>query len=179
MTIEVTGSGSSPSSSLTTTSKDKDKEKDKLQGLFSTFLNTPGAAGVEEDAESAGTQAKDEFLAFVNLSPAEKMRYSYLASKGLDEASLAALPADEREKIEAEIREMIKAQFEENTTGTPIAAATATTTATATAGQAVIALQEKAPSVDVNKSLLAYTSNPTAAEVADEPAEREQHSLLS
>ncbi|WP_237703801.1 hypothetical protein [Rhodospirillum rubrum] len=175
---------------MTTSSKDKDKEKDKVQGLFSTFLNSPGAAGVEEDAESEGTKAKNEFLAFVNLSPAEKMRYSLLAAKGLDEASLAALPADEREKIEAEIREMIKAQFEEKTNGTPIAAATATTTATATAttaataatataGQAVIALQEKAASVDVNKSLLAYTSNPTAAEVADEPAERERHSLLS
>jgi hypothetical protein len=51
---------------------------------------------------------QDQLLALLNMTPAERIRFAYLQSKGLTEEQLANLPPEEREKIEAEIKEELK-----------------------------------------------------------------------
>jgi hypothetical protein len=64
-----------------------------------------GSAGL---AAVAKPSAKDEFLKWAQMTPGERMRANMLSSMGLDEAKLAAMSEEEREKIEAQIREMIE-----------------------------------------------------------------------
>ncbi|WP_052063426.1 hypothetical protein [Nitrincola sp. A-D6] len=51
---------------------------------------------------------RDQLLALLDMTPAERIRYAYLQSKGITEEQLASLPPEEREKIEAEIKEELK-----------------------------------------------------------------------
>jgi len=59
---------------------------------------------LQEERESV----RDQLLALLDMTPAERIRFAYLQSKGLTEEQLAALPPEEREKIEAEIQEELK-----------------------------------------------------------------------
>jgi hypothetical protein len=54
----------------------------------------------------------DEFMDWSKMSLAEKIRAQILASKDMTEADLAAMDADARAAIEAEIKEAIKRQLE-------------------------------------------------------------------
>lgn len=54
----------------------------------------------------------DEFMDWSKMSLAEKIRAQILADKDLTEADLAAMDADARAAIEAEIKEAIKRQLE-------------------------------------------------------------------
>lgn len=58
--------------------------------------------------------AKDEFLAWAKMTPGERMRANMLSSMGLDENKLAAMSEEEREKIEAKIKEMIEVKVRED-----------------------------------------------------------------
>lgn len=60
------------------------------------------------------TNAADEFLKIAKMSPVERIRYSYLKSKGLDEKSLAELPAEQRKAIEEEIKKLIKMKLHQD-----------------------------------------------------------------
>ena len=79
----------------------------------------------EEDdmAEGLAKSAKEEFLDFANMSPAEKYRAMFLAEMGLTEEDLAKMPQKERREIEDLLRERIKAKLKEDSekqTGMPI-----------------------------------------------------------
>ncbi|GAB2593387.1 hypothetical protein [Nitrincola alkalisediminis] len=65
---------------------------------------------VEDEATSQKQReaVRDQLLALLGMTPAERIRFAYLQSKGLTEEQLAALPPEEREKIEAEIQEELK-----------------------------------------------------------------------
>lgn len=54
---------------------------------------------------------ESEFLKWAKMNPIERLRAAILESKGLDENSLKAMPAEEREAIEKEIREAIEEKF--------------------------------------------------------------------
>lgn len=71
--------------------------------LFSTTGN--------DDVQAANEAVAREFLKWAQMSPEEKLRAQILKSKDLDEESLAALPPEERDAIEAEIREAVKQAF--------------------------------------------------------------------
>jgi len=58
------------------------------------------------------TSAKDEFLKYAAMSPAEKMRANMLASLGVTEEELKAMSPEERAKIEQKLKDMIKQQVE-------------------------------------------------------------------
>lgn len=66
------------------------------------------------DALSAGPakSAKDEFMDYAKLTPAQKMRAAMLARMGLTEDQVKAMGSDERQKIEDQLKAQIKEQVE-------------------------------------------------------------------
>ncbi|WP_419320533.1 hypothetical protein ACN2C7_06245 [Caulobacter sp. ErkDOM-E] len=69
---------------------------------------TPGPTkGVDA---SGPKSAKDEFLDFAKLTPAQKMRVAILSKLGVTENELKAMDTKERQKIEDQIKDMIKQQ---------------------------------------------------------------------
>lgn len=82
---------------------------------LSTYINSDVQPFKEkeknEEAEVKEAVVKttaEEFLEFARMNPAERIRAAYLKEKGLTEEDLAAMPKEEREKIEEEIRELIE-----------------------------------------------------------------------
>jgi hypothetical protein len=70
------------------------------------------------DEESLTSDAVEAFRRFAKAAqdgPAALMREQYLASKGLTEDDVAAMPLEERKKLEEEIAEFIKNKMEEET----------------------------------------------------------------
>lgn len=61
----------------------------------------------EENILAQKTTA-EEFLEFAQMNPAERMRAAYLKDNNMSEEELAAMPKEERDKIEEEIRQMIE-----------------------------------------------------------------------
>lgn len=57
----------------------------------------------------------DEFRAYAQMTPAEKMRAAILGSMGLSEDDLKAMDPKERAKIEEKIKTMIKQKVEDST----------------------------------------------------------------
>ncbi|EJL34421.1 hypothetical protein PMI01_01629 [Caulobacter sp. AP07] len=54
--------------------------------------------------------AKDEFLDYAKMTPAEKMRAAMLKRMGLTEDDVKAMSADERQRLEDQIKQQIKEQ---------------------------------------------------------------------
>ncbi|WP_421871655.1 hypothetical protein [Pararhizobium sp.] len=94
----ISAGGSSPSSSLS--SALWLSMADKLEGDTSAVSEAPK------------DNPADEFLDWSNMSLAEKIRAQLLAGKDLTEDDLAAMDADARAAIEAEIKDAIKRQLE-------------------------------------------------------------------
>lgn len=104
----------------------------------------------QTDDTTEGDAAKQEFLDFMAMDPEARMRAQMLGGMGLTEEQLAAMPADERQKIEDRIHEMIVAKVQEETEEkvaesanaqiqaqtAPVAAQAATKTADAKPGDA-------------------------------------------
>ncbi|WP_417585435.1 hypothetical protein [Nitrincola sp.] len=66
------------------------------------------SSATELTAEQQREAVRDQLLALLDMTPAERIRFAYLQSKGLTEEQLASLPPEEREKIEAEIKEELE-----------------------------------------------------------------------
>lgn len=63
---------------------------------------------VPKSTKSTGsTSSLDEFRKYMEMSPAEKIRYGVLNELGITEEQLAALPPEQREAMEKKIAEMI------------------------------------------------------------------------
>lgn len=56
--------------------------------------------------------AKDEFLKFQAMTPAQKMRAMMLAKLGVTEEELKAMSPEERAKVEQKLKDMIKQQVQ-------------------------------------------------------------------
>jgi hypothetical protein len=54
------------------------------------------------------SKVEKEFLDFARMTPAEKIRYSYLKAHGLTEEGLQGMDPDERARIEEKIRKEIE-----------------------------------------------------------------------
>lgn len=76
--------------------------------------------------EPSDKSVVDEFLDFTEMSWKEKVRAMILKTMGLKEEDLAAMSAENREKIEAKIKEKIEEQIEKKTGMTLTRAAIAT-----------------------------------------------------
>ena len=83
-----------------------------FDSLLSSAVSHEDRAAEEKQAAAerleSGKAAQEEFLKYAKMSPVERIRYDYLKSQGLDEESLAALPAELRKAIEEEIKKLIK-----------------------------------------------------------------------
>lgn len=65
------------------------------------------------DKVAPENSAKEEFLAYVEMTPAERMRATILEQMGMSEDQLASLDEETRRKIEEKIEEMIREKMEE------------------------------------------------------------------
>lgn len=66
------------------------------------------AASGEKASASKKESAAEAFLKFAKMTPEQKIRAMFLASEGLTEEELAALPPKERQKIEDKIEKKIE-----------------------------------------------------------------------
>jgi len=89
-----------------------------LASLAGATLSKINAVTAPKSAEAASgpmaavpeKSAKDEFLDYAKLTPAQKMRASMLAKLGVTEEQLKAMDPKERQKIEDQLKEMVKEQ---------------------------------------------------------------------
>jgi len=66
---------------------------------------------VESAKVAQGEETKIEFLKFAKMSPAERIRAAYLKDHDLTEDMLTKLPKEERDKIEEEIKKLMKTKL--------------------------------------------------------------------
>lgn len=76
------------------------------------FRNLPGTGQAAARPAAGEDPTVKEFMDYVNMTPAQKMRASYLSGMGLTEDDLAKMSAEERQKVEDKIKQMIKAELE-------------------------------------------------------------------
>ncbi len=75
-----------------------------------TDSSIKGAAAKKTvDASAVKTEsATDEFLKWAKMNPVERLRAQYLKDHNLTEEKLAAMPTEERQKIEDDIKKQIE-----------------------------------------------------------------------
>lgn len=81
-----------------------------MQVSGSLFAPSATAGGASRGI--ASSSAEEQFLTFARKTPAEQMREKILASMGLTDEDVRAMAPKQREQVEAKIKEMIKAQIE-------------------------------------------------------------------
>lgn len=62
---------------------------------------------VPKSTKSTGSTTLDEFKKYMEMTPAEKVRYGVLNQLGITEEQLAAMPPEQREAMEKKIADMI------------------------------------------------------------------------
>ena len=77
-----------------------------------TASKTPTASSALGMTAAPDKTAKDEFLDYAKLTPAQKMRAAILAKMGLKEEDLKGMDSEARKKIEDQIKQQIKAQID-------------------------------------------------------------------
>lgn len=77
-----------------------------VTGSYQTGLTASPNSPVGE------TSAKDEFLKYQSMTPAQKMRAMMLAKLGLTEEEVKAMSPEDRKKVEEKLKAMIKQQVE-------------------------------------------------------------------
>ncbi|MET3664526.1 hypothetical protein [Caulobacter sp. 1776] len=71
-----------------------------------------GAYGGVSASPLGEPSAKDEFLKFQAMTPAQKMRALMLAKLGVTEEQLKAMTPEDRKKVEDKLKDMIKQQVQ-------------------------------------------------------------------
>lgn len=84
----------------------------RIENLFASSngqaaKKTPIAAQEKTEVAKEPTAA-EEFLKWSKMNPVERIRAQYLKDNDLTEEELASMPAEERAKIEDEIRKLIE-----------------------------------------------------------------------
>ena len=74
--------------------------------------NAADATSASGVSAAPAKTAKDEFLDYAKLTPAQKMRAAMLAKLGVTEEQLKAMSPDERQKIEDQLKQQIKEQVQ-------------------------------------------------------------------
>jgi hypothetical protein len=91
-----------------------ERDRAAVTGQVSTPKTTLDAQSLASE-DSTGKSVVDEFLDFTGKSWQDKVRTMILKSMGLKEEDLAAMSPEDREKIEARIKEKIKEEVEKKT----------------------------------------------------------------
>lgn len=88
------------------------KTLQQAQAKAATKTVSATTADALKQPDESNTNAIDEFLAWMQMTDAEKVRDRILKSMGLTEEDLESMEHDEREKIEAIIAQKIKEETE-------------------------------------------------------------------
>ena len=70
------------------------------------------SSGFGGQSEVRHSKAQTEFLEYARMTPAERIRASILATMGLDEATVQAMDARDRELVEERVRAKIREAVE-------------------------------------------------------------------
>lgn len=81
----------------------------KVNALTAT---KPAASSSDPLAAAPAQSAKDEFLDYAKMTPAQKMRAAMLGKLNVTEEQLKAMSPEERKKVEDKIKDMIRQQVE-------------------------------------------------------------------
>lgn len=73
------------------------------------------AESVADSPEAIASNAFDDFRKFLNMTPEQRMRMQILASMGLTEEQVKAMPPEQQKKVEDEIKLRIKEQIRQAT----------------------------------------------------------------
>lgn len=84
-----------------------------ISAIGSSSAYSPyGGVSASTSSPIGETSAKDEFLKFQAMTPAQKMRAMMLAKLGVTEEQLKAMSPEERKKVEDKLKDMIKQQVQ-------------------------------------------------------------------
>lgn len=78
----------------------------------SAFAGAYGGITASSASPVGEMSAKDEFMKYQRMTPAEKMRAAMLSKLGLTEEQVKAMSPEDRKKVEEKIRDMIKQEVE-------------------------------------------------------------------
>src|SRR4051812_15214561 len=81
-------------------------------GSSSPYAGPYSGISASTSSQVGETSAKDEFLKFQAMTPAQKMRAMMLAKLGVTEEQLKAMSPEERKKVEDKLKDMIKQQVQ-------------------------------------------------------------------
>lgn len=81
-------------------------------GSSSPYAGAYSGISASTSSPTGETSAKDEFLKFQAMTPAQKMRAMMLAKLGLTEDDVKAMSPEDRKKVEDKLKEMIKQQVQ-------------------------------------------------------------------
>lgn len=77
-------------------------------GTILHLQGDPPAISPKADSEKLSVTPTEEFLAYMQKTPEERLRENILKSMGLTEEDLEGMPPEQRKAIEDKIREIIK-----------------------------------------------------------------------
>lgn len=78
----------------------------------SAYAGAYGGMTASTSSPIGEMSAKDEFLKYQAMTPAQKMRATMLAKLGVTEEQLKAMSPEDRAKIEQKLKDMIKQQVQ-------------------------------------------------------------------
>ena len=78
----------------------------------SAYAGAYGGVTASPSSPVGETSAKDDFLKYQAMTPAQKMRAMMLAKLGVTEEQVKAMSPEERAKIEQKLKDMIKQQVQ-------------------------------------------------------------------
>jgi len=81
-------------------------------GSSSVYAGAYGGVSSPKGSPLDEPSAKDEFLKYQAMTPAQKMRAMMLAKLGVTEEELKAMSPEDRKKIEDKLKDMVKQQVQ-------------------------------------------------------------------
>ena len=115
MKIENQSAVNSTAASRRTTSAQSAATFQQAMAQATTQRDTQSTSSSQKTTSTTPTaptkSARDELFEFLKKSPEQRLREKILREMGLTEDQLAALPPEEREKVEKEITERIRQQL--------------------------------------------------------------------
>lgn len=82
-----------------------------LTSSSSVSSTSSSSTSLSANASAAKTAAQ-QFMAYANMTPAQRMQAEMLSQLGLTEDQFKALPPAEQQKVEEKIQQMIKQQLD-------------------------------------------------------------------
>jgi hypothetical protein len=79
-----------------------------------SFASSLGAQSSTSLSAKAAKTAAQQFLAYANMTPAQRLHAQMLAKLGLTEDQFKAMSPADQQKVEDKIRDMIKKQLSES-----------------------------------------------------------------